>query len=99
MASDPVGIRRRIDAGLDRHRHGALLRTIRLPAGAGDVGKVFAVAMHPDGELIAVGGLTRPRGGKVAEQIYLFDRANGTLVRRIEGKRQERYSPSGPRSK
>jgi hypothetical protein len=63
---------------------GALLRTIRLPAGAEDVGKVFAVAMHPDGELIAVGGLTRPREAKVAEQIYLFDRVTGALVQRIE---------------
>lgn len=63
--------------------NGTPLRTIRLPTGAGDVGKVFAVAMHPDGELIAVGGFTRPRGVKV-EQIYLFDRA-GTLVQRIEG--------------
>ena len=29
---------------------GKLLRTIRLPAGPGDVGKVYAVAISPDGK-------------------------------------------------
>jgi WD40 repeat protein len=34
---------------------GALLRTIRLPAGPGEVGKAYAVAISPDGALIAAG--------------------------------------------
>jgi hypothetical protein len=38
---------------------GALLRTIRLPAGPGDIGRVEAVAMSPDGALVAAGGWTR----------------------------------------
>ena len=64
---------------------GKLERTIRLPAGPGDVGKVYAVAMSPDGALIAAGGWTRATDADPQEQIYLFDRATGTLVKRIEG--------------
>jgi WD40 repeat protein len=64
---------------------GNLKRTIRVPAGPGDVGEVNAVAMSPDGTVIAVGGWTRLAGADQQEQIYLFDRATGKLVRRIEG--------------
>ncbi len=62
-------------------RTGALLRTIRLPRGPGDVGKVYAVAISPGGELVAAGGWTRTGH----QQIYLFDRETGALVRRTEG--------------
>jgi len=64
---------------------GTLLRTIRLPAGPEDVGKVYAVAMNPDGALIAAGGWTRWTDADPQQQIYLFDRATGMLLRRIEG--------------
>jgi WD40 repeat protein len=62
---------------------GALVRTIRLPAGPGNVGHVYAVAMSPDGALIAAGGWTR--GVVEEEQVYLFERASGVLVKRIVG--------------
>ncbi len=64
---------------------GRLQRTIRLPTGPGDIGKVYAVAVTRDGSLIAAGGWTRWTGADPQEQIYLFDRASGALVRRIDG--------------
>ena len=35
---------------------GKLLQTIRVPAGPGDIGKIRAVAMSPDGKIVAAGG-------------------------------------------
>src|SRR5262249_22390057 len=37
---------------------GKLLQTIRMPAGPGNIGKIYAVAMSPDGDLIAAAGWT-----------------------------------------
>jgi WD40 repeat protein len=80
---------------------GALLRTIRLPSGPGNVGQVRAVAISPDGALIAAGGWTRNIDANHTEQIYLFDRDTGTLVRRIEGlpetMKHLAFSPDGTR--
>lgn len=61
---------------------GGLQRTIRLPAGPGDVGKVFAVAISPDGAAIAVGGWMT--SGEPM-QLYLFDRVSGVPLGRIGG--------------
>ncbi len=60
---------------------GTLLRTIRMPAGPDRVGQIFAVAMSPDGNIVAAGGWSEGPG--VA--IYLLDRNTGKMTRRIGG--------------
>jgi len=62
---------------------GRLLRVIRVPLGAGNEGKLFAVALSPDGTTIAAGGWTSPDG--LNTNIYLFDRESGRLLRRLGG--------------
>ena len=78
---------------------GRLLRTIRVPAGPGDVGKIYAVALSPDGHLIAAGGGTGASAEK--KNVFLFDAATGALVQRLEGLpnvvNQLAFTPDGRR--
>jgi WD40 repeat protein len=62
---------------------GQLVRVLRVPLGEGDEGRLYAVALSPDGALVALGGFTGPPGEPKA--IYLFDRASGRLLQRLSG--------------
>lgn len=65
-------------------RTGALLKTLRPPIGSGNEGKVYAVAISPGGETVAVGGWTGwDFDGSIS--LYLFDRASGRLIKRVAG--------------
>lgn len=65
---------------------GRLLQVLHPPMGEGDEGKLYAVAISPDGETVAVGGWTAPQTALNKSglfNIYLFDRGSGQLQRRI----------------
>ncbi|MCI5182053.1 MAG: hypothetical protein D3921_05985 [Candidatus Electrothrix sp. AW1] len=64
-----------------------LIRTLRLPSGPGNEGKLFAVAMDPAGDWLATGGWTGYEWDK-SLSIYILDRATGQLRPRIKGLEQ-----------
>jgi WD40 repeat protein len=63
-------------------RNGELLKVLRPPQGDGKDGKIWAVAISPDGATVAVSGFGF--SGQPTS-IYLFDRASGKLTKHIDG--------------
>ena len=63
---------------------GRQLAVLRPPQDVGNEGKLYAVALSPDGAVVAAGGWTGWDWDKEVA-IYLFDRASGRLLRRLPG--------------
>src|SRR5262249_10892875 len=63
---------------------GRQIAVLRPPQDVGNEGKLYAVALSPDGAVVAVGGWTGWGWGKEGA-VYLFDRASGPLLRRLPG--------------
>ena len=60
-----------------------LLRTLRVPIGEGDDGKVYAVALSPDGQWVAAGGWDAAKASIGHDSVYIFEAATGRLVTRL----------------
>jgi WD40 repeat protein len=63
---------------------GKLIRVLRPPIGLGDEGKVYAVALDPQGRWVAAGGWS-VAGQKQGDDFYayVFDTATGAMLRRL----------------
>lgn len=77
---------------------GKLLRVLRPHIAKGHEGKIYSVAISPNGKTVAVGGWTSQSG--LDNAIYIFNRATGELRQRITGSQLHRilhlaYSPDG----
>ena len=62
---------------------GKLLRTLRPPIGPGHDGKVFAVAMAPDGSWVAAGGWDAAYSSAGSHFVYIFQASTGAMMARL----------------
>jgi WD40 repeat protein len=63
---------------------GEELRVLRPPIGPGNEGRLYSVAMSPDGRYVFCGGWTGYDWDKT-HSVYIFERESGRLVRRLTG--------------
>ncbi|RYY67650.1 MAG: peptidase C14 [Chitinophagaceae bacterium] len=63
---------------------GRLLRTFRVPVGASNEGKVYSMALSPDGRFVALAGWTGYEWDK-KNCIYILETQTGMLVKRMSG--------------
>jgi len=61
---------------------GRPIRTLRPPVGEGDEGKLYAVALSPDGRWLAAGGWITDNTNTVA-WVHIFETATGALTTRL----------------
>ncbi len=86
-------------------RKGVTVRTIRGQSGPGNEGKIYAMALSPDGRWLAVGGETCNeddfQSGKCREAVRLYDLASGELKALLQGQdsvtNSLAFSPDGGR--
>jgi WD40 repeat protein len=69
------------------HDSPKLIRKFRHPIGAGNFGKVYAVAISPNGGLVAIGGwdIGYLSPGHGTNYVYIFDSSTGDLLKRVGG--------------
>jgi caspase domain-containing protein/WD40 domain-containing protein len=60
-----------------------LLRTLRVPIANGEQGKIYALAMSPNGEFVAAGGWDVFPQEDAPHAVYIFDVRSGALVKRL----------------
>ena len=65
---------------------GNLSKTLRIPIGEGEEGRLYAAALSPDGQWIAAGGATKAGSEEPGNyHLYLFDRVSGELRQHLLG--------------
>jgi WD40 repeat protein len=80
---------------------GKTVRTIRGESAPGNAGKVFAMALSPDGKWLAAGGMFHPSDAEAGSVIRLYEFASGKLVALLKGHANAvqglAFSPDGSR--
>lgn len=63
---------------------GRVERTLRVPVGEDEVGRLYGAAISPDGRSVALGGSTAAAGG--VNRIFVFDLASGAFQRAFDAR-------------